>query len=326
MATACTRTPDFRTGCECPVCFDSFDILESTKTPRKLSCDHIFCHECLESIIDDYHNRICCPLCRTYTEVHFRDLSQLPVHTFPSLEDADLDASCQHLILSLYEEIEDYKKKESVLEDKLKEAAVQARQREDKLIKELEQCKMLAERMKVFKREVLRIDINKATLTKEIADLKEEIEAIKGEKDYADDRCRELEAMIDQTQGELIDRNREIKNMRESHERETRQLKRNKQDNDEYHNRCHREHERQIMQLKKEKEDDKEYFNRRQREHERQTMQLKRDKEENEIYHNGIQKELNSKLEVLQYICVFLVVLVVISVIAGVFIYFQRKS
>ena len=148
MATGCSRISEFRTGFECPVCFDLFDISESAKTPRTLTCNHSFCHECLERIIENDYNQVLCPLCRTCTDVDFGDLSQLPVP--PCSRDTDPDVL---LLLSLYKEIEDYKEKESLLEDKLKEAADLARQREEKLIKELKHCKMLSERTKMDIRE-----------------------------------------------------------------------------------------------------------------------------------------------------------------------------
>ena len=293
MATGCSS--DFTTGYECPICFDLFNSSESAKTPRTLICNHFFCHECLDNIVEQ--NQICCPLCRTPTAVDYGNLSQLPVHTFPPLsEEGDLDVNCQLLVLSLYEQIEEYKKesRETLLEEKLKANVVQARQREDELLKELEHYKMLAERMKVFKREVIRIDINKGTLMKEIAELMQQLEVEEQAKKNANERSRQFEAFLHQTQIELTESKREKETMRKKHNLETRQLKRKHQDDSDYHS--------------------------------NRWAALKREKEENEGNHYGIQRDLNSKIELSYFICIILVVLLVLSVSVGTFICYGRNQ
>ena len=286
MATG--GSSEFTTGYECPICFDLFNSSETAKTPRTLICNHFFCYECLDNMIE--HNQICCPLCRTPTAVDYGNLSQLHVHTFPPLpEEGDLDVNCQLLVLSLYEQIEEYKKesREILLEEKLKANVVQARQREEELLNELEHYKMLAERMKVFKREVIRIDINKGTLIKEITELKQQLEV-------EEQRSRQFEAFLHQTQIELTESKREKDTMREKHNLETRQLKRKHQDDSDYHS--------------------------------NRWAALKREKEENEGNHYRIQRDLNSNLELSYFICIILVVLLVLSVIVGTFICYSRNQ
>ena len=286
MATG--GSSEFTTGYECPICFDLFNSSETAKTPRTLICNHFFCYECLDNMIE--HNQICCPLCRTPTAVDYGNLSQLHVHTFPPLpEEGDLDVNCQLLVLSLNEQIEEYKKesREILLEEKLKANVVQARQREEELLNELEHYKMLAERMKVFKREVIRIDINKGTLIKEITELKQQLEV-------EEQRSRQFEAFLHQTQIELTESKREKDTMREKHNLETRQLKRKHQDDSDYHS--------------------------------NRWAALKREKEENEGNHYRIQRDLNSNLELSYFICIILVVLLVLSVIVGTFICYSRNQ
>ena len=57
----------------CPLCLDLF------KEPKKLPCDHVFCKECLISLIQhNEHGTVSCPECRTAYQVQSSDSDSFP--------------------------------------------------------------------------------------------------------------------------------------------------------------------------------------------------------------------------------------------------------
>ncbi|XP_077180910.1 RING finger protein 225 [Paroedura picta] len=67
---------------DCVICFTRYDRL--FKVPKKLSCSHIFCLECLAriNVSSEDVNAITCPVCRALTSLPSRKgLPGLPTHT-----------------------------------------------------------------------------------------------------------------------------------------------------------------------------------------------------------------------------------------------------
>ncbi|XP_078081573.1 RING finger protein 222-like [Mustelus asterias] len=55
-------------GCECPVCYER--VSRQNQSLRTLSCNHIFCHDCLVKTVlnqDSEPNKLVCPVCRHVT-------------------------------------------------------------------------------------------------------------------------------------------------------------------------------------------------------------------------------------------------------------------
>ena len=194
-------TPEYSTGFECPVCFEPMNNPESDRSPRLLKCNHFFCKECLENIVTN--DSILCPMCRVSTEVDGGDISDLPLHIFPpSLTHGDLDESCQILVMSLYQELAEYKRTSvHQANNEMEEELKQAKKREMALIQQVEHYKNMVHHMKIFRGEVLRIDTNKQTL---LAQHEDEINRLKADTDRTNNKIKvenkELKEKLKRTQ------------------------------------------------------------------------------------------------------------------------------
>ncbi|XP_051888737.1 RING finger protein 222 [Pristis pectinata] len=62
-------------GSECPVCYEK--VSRQNQSLRTLTCNHIFCHDCLVKTIinqEGQPKKVVCPVCRHVTFLHRRSL------------------------------------------------------------------------------------------------------------------------------------------------------------------------------------------------------------------------------------------------------------
>ncbi|XP_078257111.1 RING finger protein 222-like [Rhinoraja longicauda] len=62
-------------GSECPICYEK--ISRQNQSLRTLTCNHVFCHDCLVKTVinqQDKPKKVVCPVCRHVTFLHRRSL------------------------------------------------------------------------------------------------------------------------------------------------------------------------------------------------------------------------------------------------------------